>query len=160
MGSITLELDYAGAPVSVANFLEYLEAFFYDSTIFHRVMPGFVIQGGQYTQDLEKKESNDSIICESYNGLSNLRGTIGVARRSSPNSGACQFFINLKDNLALDRHDDSMPGYAVFGRVIAGMEVVDSIGSVPTSTQETPGGTTMGNVPATPVIVLSVQRIR
>ena len=160
MGSIILELDAARAPISVGNFLRYVETSFYDSTIIHRVFPDFVIQGGQYTEDLELKEPNDSIICESYNGLSNLRGTIGVARRSAPNSGACQFFINLKDNLALDRQDDSMPGYAVFGRVIAGMDVVDSIGSVPVSSQQAADGTSMEHVPVTPVIVLSVQRIR
>jgi cyclophilin family peptidyl-prolyl cis-trans isomerase len=160
MGPIVFELDASRAPISVGNFLEYVETSFYDSTIFHRVVPGFVVQGGQYTEGLEMKEPNDSIICESYNGLSNLRGTIGVARRAAPNSGACQFFINLKDNLALDRHDDSMPGYAVFGRVLAGMDVVDSMATVPTSKQQTPGGTYMYDVPVTPVIVLSVQRIR
>jgi peptidyl-prolyl cis-trans isomerase A (cyclophilin A) len=160
MGSIILELDMLRAPISVGNFLEYVETSFYDSTIFHRVLPGFAIQGGQFAQDLAKKESNDSILCESYNGLSNLRGTIGVARRSAPNSGACQFFINLKDNLALDRQNDSQPGYAVFGHVIAGIDVVDSIGKVATSAQQAADGTSMENVPVTPVIVLSVQRIR
>ena len=160
MGIITLELDVARAPLSVANFLKYQEASFYDSTIIHRVIPGFIIQGGQFTQHLEKKEPNDSIICESYNGLSNLRGTIGVARGAAPNSGACQFFINLRDNTALDRQDNSSPGYAVFGRVTGGMDVVDAIASVSTSTQQMPDGTPLNNVPVTPVIVLSVRRIR
>lgn len=160
MGSIILELDMSRAPVSVGNFLEYVGASLYDSTIFHRVLPGFVIQGGQYTQDLERKEAHDPIICESYNGLSNLRGTIAVARSSSSNSGTCQFFINLKDNPSLDRQDDARPGYAVFGRVIAGMDVVDSVGGVLTSTQQAPDGAFLYDVPVTPVIVLSVQRIK
>jgi peptidyl-prolyl cis-trans isomerase A (cyclophilin A) len=160
MGSIILELDMSRAPVSVGNFLEYAATSFYDSTIIHRVLPGFVIQGGQYTRDLERKEAHDPIICESYNGLSNLRGTIAVARSSSSNSGACQFFINVQDNPSLDRQDDSRPGYAVFGRVIAGMDVADSIASVPTSTQQMPDGTPMQNVPVAPVIVLSVRRIK
>jgi peptidyl-prolyl cis-trans isomerase A (cyclophilin A) len=156
MGSIILELDMLRAPISVGNFLEYVETSFYDSTIFHRVLPGFVIQGGQYTQDLERKEAHDPIICESYNGLSNLRGTIAVARSSSSNSGTSQFFINLKDNPSLDRQDDSMPGYAVFGRVIAGMDVVDSVDRVLTSTRQAPDGTFLYDVPVTPVIALAV----
>jgi len=160
MGVITLELDIARAPVSVANFLKYLKASYYDSTIFHRVIPGFVIQGGQFTQHLERKEPKDSIICESYNGLSNLRGTIGVARGSSPHSGTCQFFINVVDNTALDKRDDSYLGYAVFGRVTGGMDVVDAIASVPTSTQQMPNGSPMYDVPVTPVIVLSARRIK
>jgi peptidyl-prolyl cis-trans isomerase A (cyclophilin A) len=160
MGSIILELDIARAPISVGNFLEYVKSSFYDSTIIHRVIPGFVIQGGQLTEDLEIKEAGDSIICESYNGLSNLRGTISVARRSEPNSGTCQFFINMRDNLSLDRRDASWPGFAVFGHVIAGMDIVDSIGAVRTSTQQMPDGTPMQNVPVIPVIVLSVRRIK
>ena len=131
MGVIRLRLDIDRAPVSVANFLDYVEAGFYDSTIFHRVIPSFVIQGGQFTPDLVKKVAGDPIICESDNGLSNLRGTIGVARPSTANSGTCQFFINLVDNRALDRNDDAqIVGYAVFGHVISGMSVVDAIAGV------------------------------
>lgn len=161
MGMITLRLDIDRAPVSVANFLDYVEAGFYDNTIMHRVIPGFVIQGGEYTQDLEKKAAGDTIICESNNGLSNLRGTIAVARSSSPNSGTCQYFINLVDNRALDRNEEAhRTGYAVFGHVISSMSVVDAIASVPTSTQQTPEGALMHDVPVTAVIVLSAKRIK
>jgi cyclophilin family peptidyl-prolyl cis-trans isomerase len=161
MGTITLELDAARAPISVANFLEYVDASFYDSTIIHRVVPGFIIQGGQYTQNLDVKEPRDPIICEAYNGLSNLRGTIAVARAYQPNSGTCQFFINSADNKILDGSDNSgLAGYAVFGRVTAGMEVVDAIGGVPTSTQETPHGSPLQHVPVTPVIILSVRHLQ
>jgi cyclophilin family peptidyl-prolyl cis-trans isomerase len=161
MGIIILELDVDRAPVSVANFLEYVESGFYDSTIIHRVIPGFVIQGGQYTQNLERKACGDSILCESSNGLSNVRGTIAVARGVSPHSGTCQFFINVADNPALDKHDDSYHiGYAVFGHVTFGMHVVDAIASVPTSTQQTPDGTPLNNVPVTAVMVLSAKRMK
>ena len=160
MGTIILELDLAQAPVSVCNFLGYVGACFYDSTVIHRVVPGYVIQGGQYTQNLQEKEPRDPIICEYNNGLSNLRGTIAVARAWAPNSGTCQFFINLVDNTWLDKPAGTNPaGYAVFGRVTGGMDVVDAIGRVPTSPQRTPGGEYLGEVPVTPVIVLSIRLI-
>ncbi len=160
MGNITLQLESKKAPVSVENFLDYVESSYYDSTIVHRVVVDFVIQGGQYTSDLTKQVPNDTIVCESNNGLSNVRGTIAVARGVSPNSGTSQFFINLKDNLFLDRISDDLPGYAVFGRVIKGMDVVDAITDVPTSTQQTPEGESLYDVPVTPVIVLSARLVR
>lgn len=160
MGNITLQLDCKRASVSVDNFLSYVGSCYYDSTIFHRVIENFVIQGGQYTSDLWKKVASEPIVCESDNGLSNLRGTIAVARGDSPNSGTSQFFINLKDNTSLDKRNDHYLGYAVFGRVIKGIDVVDAIGGVPTSTQQTPEGTTLYDVPVTPVVVLSARFVR
>ncbi|UCF04551.1 MAG: peptidylprolyl isomerase [bacterium] len=161
MGTITLKLNLMRAPVSVENFLDYVESGYYDSTVFHRVIEGFIIQGGQYTQELSKKEPNEPIICESDNGLSNLRGTIAVARGQSPNSGTSQFFSNLRDNISLDRqNDDNLIGYAVFGCVIEGMDVVDTIAAVPTSVQQTSDGIDLNHVPDIPVIVLSAHHVR
>ncbi len=159
MGVITIELYAMKAPVSVTNFVRYVKSGFYDSTIIHRVIPDFIIQGGQYTVSLEKKEAGDSILCELYNGLSNLRGTVAVARGVDPNSGTCQFFINLKDNPELDRQSDTHPGYAVFGRVKEGMDVVDAMAAVPTSTQQAKDGTLLTDVPVTPIVILSARKI-
>lgn len=157
MGNITLQLNRSRAPVSVENFLDYVESGFYDSTVVHRVVEDFIIQGGQYTTDLSMKDTNEPIVCESDNGLSNLRGTIALARYNDPDTGTSQFFINLVDNLALDWRDDQYVGYAVFGCVIEGMDVVDAIAALPTSTQQTPDGADLNNVPDTPVIVLSAR---
>ncbi|UCF06069.1 MAG: peptidylprolyl isomerase [bacterium] len=160
MGTIKVELYIEEAPVSVTNFMEYVESSFYDSTIIHRVIPDFIIQGGQHKIDLTKKETNSPIVCESDNGLLNLCGTIAVARGAEPNSGTSQYFINLVDNPALNKINDTYAfGYAVFGHVIEGMNVVDAIASVPTSTQQTPDEITMKDVPITPVIVLSARCI-
>jgi cyclophilin family peptidyl-prolyl cis-trans isomerase len=158
IGDISLDLDAERAPISAENFLDYVETGFYDSTIIHRVIPGFVIQGGGFTLGLARKHAGDPIICESYNGLSNARGTIACARTVDPNSATSQFFINLVDNKALDRTANSV-GYAVFGHVISGMDVVDSIAAAPTSTQHGPAGT-FDDVPVTPVFVLSAKRIK
>lgn len=133
-GLIVIELYPDQAPQSVANFLAYVDAGFYDGTIFHRVIPDFMIQGGGFTADLEKKATRDPIPNEADNGLKNERGTLAMARTNDPNSATAQFFINHKDNAFLD-HSGKNPrgwGYAVFGRVTNGMSVVDAIATTPT----------------------------
>ena len=133
-GTITLELDAEKAPATVANFAEYAKGGFYDGTIFHRVIDGFMIQGGGFTRDMNQKETREPIAIESMNGLRNLRGTIAMARTMDPNSATSQFFINLVDNAFLDFTAPTVRGYgyAVFGRVLDGMEVVDAIAKVRT----------------------------
>ena len=133
-GTITLELDEKKAPRSVANFAEYAKSGFYDGTIFHRVIDGFMIQGGGFTRDMNQKETRDPISIESMNGLRNERGTIAMARTMDPNSATSQFFINLVDNAFLDFTSPTVRGYgyAVFGRVTDGLDVVDSIAKVRT----------------------------
>ena len=133
-GVITLELDAERAPVTVANFLEYVNSGHYDDTIFHRVIPGFVIQGGGMESGMREKTTQAPIENEADNGLKNLTGTICMARTNDPHSATSQFFINLKDNSFLD-HTEKTPsgwGYAVFGRVTSGMEVVEAIAAVQT----------------------------
>lgn len=133
-GVITLELDAEHAPVTVANFLEYVNSGHYDGTIFHRVIPGFVIQGGGMESGMREKTTQEPIENEADNGLKNLTGTICMARTNDPHSATSQFFINLKDNSFLD-HTEKTPsgwGYAVFGRVTSGMEVVEAIAAVQT----------------------------
>jgi cyclophilin family peptidyl-prolyl cis-trans isomerase len=152
-GDITLELDRDKAPTTVENFVTYADAGFYDGTIFHRVIAGFMIQGGGFTPDMDKKATRDPIPNEADNGLTNARGTIAMARTNHPHSATAQFFINLKDNEFLDHtsKDRRGWGYAVFGRVTDGMEVVDAIATVPTGNR---GG--MGDVPAETVVIESV----
>lgn len=134
-GDITLELFPDKAPKSVANFLQYVRDGFYAGTLFHRAIPGYLVQGGLYTRDLQPKRTRPAIASEADNGLSNLRGTIAVARGADPNSGTSQFFINLVDNRRLDfvgNQSGLTWGYAVFGKVIKGMDVVDRIAALPT----------------------------
>lgn len=134
-GDITLELYPDKAPKSVANFLQYVRDGFYDGTVFHRAIAGYLVQGGLYTRDLQPKRARPAIASEADNGLSNLRGTIAVARGADPNSGTAQFFFNLVDNRRLDfvgSQSGLTWGYAVFGKVIKGMEVVDKIAALPT----------------------------
>jgi cyclophilin family peptidyl-prolyl cis-trans isomerase len=152
MGDIVVELDRQAAPVTVKNFLEYVQAGFYDGTIFHRVIPGFMIQGGGLTADLKKKNTRSPIVNEAWNGRSNARGTIAMARTGDPDSATSQFFINHKDNAPLDYVDIAHAGYAVFGKVTQGMDVVDAIAAVKTTTQN---GTQ--NVPVEPVIIKSAK---
>ncbi len=134
MGTITVELNADKAPATVANFVEYAKSGFYDGTIFHRVIEGFMIQGGGLTRDMNQKPTRDSIDIESMNGLSNKRGTIAMARTMDPNSATSQFFINLVDNDFLDFTAPTSRGYGytVFGVVSDGLDVVDSIGKVRT----------------------------
>lgn len=128
-GNIVLELDITRAPHSVLNFMKYVRSGFYDGTIFHRVISNFMIQGGGFTPEMERKQTNAPVINEADNGLKNTRGTIAMARTSDPHSATAQFFINVVDNPFLD-HKSKTPrgwGYAVFGRVIKGMSIVDKI---------------------------------
>lgn len=134
-GNITLELDKTNAPITVENFISYVEDDFYSGTVFHRVIDGFMIQGGGFTEDQVQKETQNPIMLESYNGLSNTRGTIAMARTNVPNSATSQFFINVVDNTFLDFQSASQPGYAVFGKVTQGMEVVDQIRLAQTTTK-------------------------
>lgn len=154
--SVTLELDPAAAPVTVNNFLAYVKQGFYKDTLIHRVIKGFVIQGGGYTTGMVKKAGQTAAISlESNNGLSNLRGTVAMARTSDPNSATSEFFINLVDNTSLDYVSASSPGYAVFGKVISGMDVVDGIALQPTGSVNG-----FSDVPLTDVTVTSVTQIK
>ena len=134
MGTITLELDDAKAPETVANFVQYAKDGHYDGTIFHRVIDGFMIQGGGFTKDMNQKETREPIRNEAMNGLKNLRGTIAMARTMVVDSATSQFFINLVDNSFLDFQNPTPQGfgYAVFGKVVDGMDVVDQIAKVKT----------------------------
>ena len=147
-GDIVLELDTARAPITVYNFLEYVKSGHYDGTIFHRVIPGFMIQGGAITTDYNEKQPGSPIPNESGNGLSNQPGTIAMARTNLPHTATAQFFINVADNIKLDPKP-SRWGYAVFGTVIEGMEVVDDVVAIPTG----PGGPFPTDVPQTMVII-------
>lgn len=132
-GGMVLELDPDKAPVSVNNFLAYVRQGYYANTLFHRVIAGFVVQGGGYSSGLDKKPGQAApIVLERQNGLSNVRGTVAMARTPEPNSATSEFFVNLIDNLSLDYQNESNPGYAVFGEVVQGMEVVDAIAAMPT----------------------------
>ncbi|MCX8145891.1 MAG: peptidylprolyl isomerase [Azovibrio sp.] len=151
-GRIVLELNDKKAPKSVANFLQYVRDGFYDGTVFHRVIPGFMIQGGGFDARLNPKETRAPIENEAKNGLKNTRGSIAMARRADPNSATAQFFINHVDNPNLDHPSFDGWGYAVFGKVIEGMDVVDKIARVPTGS--------VGphqNVPKEPVVIQSVK---
>ena len=148
-GDIVVQLDAAKAPKTVANFVDYVKSGHYNGTIFHRVIDGFMIQGGGMTSDMREKATRAPIPLESRNGLSNTRGTIAMARTSVPDSATAQFFINVKDNAFLDanRSPDGN-GYAVFGKVVEGMEVVDKIRKVPTTTKPP-----HGDVPVQAVVI-------
>ena len=148
MGPIVIQLDKAKAPISSANFAQYVQSGHYNGTIFHRVIPNFMIQGGGFTSGMTQKETRGPIKNEASNGLKNENFTVAMARTNDPNSATSQFFINVKDNDFLNYVDDMRPGYAVFGRVTEGMDTVNKIRSVPT--------TKMGpheNVPSTPVVI-------
>ena len=132
-GSITIELYPDDAPLTVENFLTYVDDGFLDGTIFHRVIPGFVIQGGGFTQEMKQKKTRPPITNEADNGLKNERGTLSMARTQDINSATSQFFVNLQDNAVLD-HGTRDFGYAVFGKVVDGMDIVDRIAAVATAT--------------------------
>jgi peptidyl-prolyl cis-trans isomerase A (cyclophilin A) len=152
-GDITLRLDTEKAPKTVANFLRYVDEGFYDGTIFHRVIPGFMIQGGGLTPDLVKKPTHSPVENEAKNGLKNLRGSIAMARTRDPHSATSQFFINHRDNPNLDYPSFDGWGYAVFGKVVDGMDVVDAIAQVPTTRRNG-----RADVPVEPVIIKKVRR--
>ena len=148
LGKIVLELDPEKAPKTVENFLSYVKSGFYDGTIFHRVIPGFMIQGGGFTADMKQKANDGPIVNEADNGLKNLRGTLSMARTNDPNSATSQFFISVVDNKALDHTGKNAGGwgYAVFAKVVEGMDVVDKIAKVKTANRGQ-----HGNVPETAV---------
>jgi peptidyl-prolyl cis-trans isomerase A (cyclophilin A) len=149
MGEIVIELDAAKAPRSVANFLEYVRAGHYNGAVFHRVIPNFMIQGGGFDAEMNQKPTRAPIPLESKNGLTNVRGSVAMARTSVPDSATAQFFINLKDNAFLDSaNTPDGTGYAVFGKVVSGMDVVDKIWAVPTANKGP-----YQNVPVTPVLI-------
>lgn len=152
LGDITIELFDAEAPVTVENFLQYVDDGFFDGTIFHRVIPGFMLQGGGFTADMKQKKTLPPIKNEAGNGLKNGRGTLSMARTQEINSATSQFFINLKDNTFLD-HGTRDFGYAVFAKVTDGMEVVDRIAEVATGNKGM-----HQDVPLEPVVILSAKR--
>jgi cyclophilin family peptidyl-prolyl cis-trans isomerase len=155
MGDITVELDREHAPVSVDNFLRYVNEHHFDGTIIYRVVPGFVIQAGSFNPDLSERPAHEPIALEANNGLSNTRGTIAMARDDAPATATAEFFINLADNVRLDHHADdteNKTGYAVFGRVVAGMDVVDRIAMVPLGDK----GPFPGAAPVTPIEIRQV----
>jgi cyclophilin family peptidyl-prolyl cis-trans isomerase len=151
-GVIVLELDSAKAPKTVANFLQYVRDKYYDGLIFHRVIKGFMIQGGGVTIDYRPKATRPPVVNEAGNGLKNLKGTVAMARTGEVNSATGQFFINHKDNDFLDHRDDTPEGfgYCVFGKVVEGMDVVNAIADIPTG----PGGPFGSDVPTAPVMIM------
>lgn len=152
-GSFTVQLFDKQAPVSVENFLRYVDEGFFDGTIFHRVIAGFMIQGGGLTADMKDKPNHEPIKNEATNGLKNKRGTLAMARTSDINSATSQFFINLVDNDFLDHAGPANYGYAVFGKVTSGMDVVDKIAKVPTTNRAG-----HQNVPAADVVITKASR--
>ena len=148
MGKFVVQLDPARAPKTVANFLDYVKSGFYKGTIFHRVIPGFMVQGGGFTANMQQKPTRPPIPLESQNGLRNLRGTIAMARTANPNSATAQFFVNVVDNASLDYPKPDGYGYAVFGKVISGMDVIDKIVAVPTQNEGM-----FQNVPVKPIVI-------
>jgi cyclophilin family peptidyl-prolyl cis-trans isomerase len=154
MGDIVIELDEKKAPVTVKNFLTYVEEGFYDGTVFHRVISNFMIQGGGFTADMTQKQTHPPIVNEAKNGLKNDRGTIAMARTNNPNSATSQFFINHRNNDALNYAGPDKPGYAVFGKVVEEMEVVDKIAAVVTTARGE-----MRDVPVKPVVIKSARVI-
>lgn len=157
LGDIKLELGYEKAPITVDNFLQYVNSGFYNGTIFHRVIAGFVIQGGGLTEELERKEEFPAIKNEAKNGLTNQRGTIAMARTPFVHSATSQFFINVVDNPHLDYRDDTASGYGycVFGKVIDGMNVVDRIANVPTHNIEY-----YSDIPVEPIRINNARQIK
>jgi cyclophilin family peptidyl-prolyl cis-trans isomerase len=151
LGEMLIELDADKAPVTVGNFLNYVKEDHYNGTVFHRIIDGFMIQGGGFTPSMEEKRTGEPIRNEAKNGLKNRRGTIAMARRADPHSANAQFFINHRDNASLDFPGHDGWGYAVFGRVVRGIEVLDAIAKVPTGRR---GG--HQDVPLEPVIIQSI----
>jgi peptidyl-prolyl cis-trans isomerase A (cyclophilin A) len=154
MGNFTIELNAERAPFTVAQFLKFVDEGFYSGTIFHRAIPNFVIQGGGYDADYKLKGSPPRVVNESGNGLTNARGTVGLARPPQPHAGDVQFYVNLADNAALDPSATRW-GYAVFGKVVQGMDVVDEIATVPTGAK----GPFKENAPLKPVVILKIERV-
>ncbi len=154
LGNIVIELNDRAAPKTVENFISYVKNGFYNGTVFHRVIKGFMIQGGGFTENMEQKATQPAIANEADNGLQNLRGTIAMARTSAPHSATSQFFINTKNNAMLDFTGRTGRGwgYAVFGKVVDGMDVVDAIENQPTTVKNP-----HRDVPVTPVVILNAE---
>ena len=154
LGTMKAELYPDKAPITVKNILQYVDDKFYDGTIFHRVIPGFMIQGGGFDKDMAKKPTRASIKNESFNGLKNERGTLAMARTPDPDSGSSQFFVNTVNNAFLDKANSQDGfGYCVFGKVTEGLDVLDKIKAVPTGVKDG-----MRDVPTTPVVIESIRR--
>jgi cyclophilin family peptidyl-prolyl cis-trans isomerase len=154
MGNFTIELNAERAPLTVANFLAYVDAGHYTNTLIHRAVANFVIQGGGFNTDYTPKAASLKVVNESGNGLSNVRGTVGLARTSDPHGGNAHLYVNINDNAALDPNATRW-GYAVFGRVIDGMDVVDRIGNVATGAH----GALKEEAPLKPVVILKIERV-
>jgi cyclophilin family peptidyl-prolyl cis-trans isomerase len=153
-GDMVIELFPEKAPITVENFLHYVKDGFFDGTIFHRVMPGFVIQGGGFTAKMEKKKTHEPIKNEADNGLKNKRGTLSMARTRAIHSATSQFFINLQDNVGLDHQGAANFGYAVFGRLAKGLDVMDEIAKAPTGNAVDATGMTHNDVPKEPITIV------
>ena len=153
-GSFTIELNAERAPLTVAQFLKFVDQGYYSGTIFHRAVPGFIIQGGGYDVDYKLKGNPPKVVNESGNGLTNQRGSVGLARPPGPHDGDVQFYVNLADNAALDPNQTRW-GYAVFGKVVQGMEVVDQISLVPTGAK----GPFKENAPLKAVVIEKIERV-
>ncbi|MCW8328093.1 peptidylprolyl isomerase [Photobacterium sp. SDRW27] len=156
LGEFTIQLDDKSAPVSSQNFLRYVEDGSYVGTIFHRVIPGFMAQGGGFDKDLKRRPSYDAIKNESTNGLSNARATIAMARTQDPDSATRQFYINYQNNGFLDAQG-SRPGYAVFGKVVKGFSVIEKMAEIPTTTIRSMG---MKDVPQQPIVIKAINIIK
>ncbi|MBU3580538.1 peptidylprolyl isomerase [Polynucleobacter sp. AP-Capit-er-40B-B4] len=155
MGNFVVELDDVKAPKTTANFLNYVKSGFYNGTIFHRVIDGFMIQGGGFTADLNQKPTNAPVVSEAQNGLKNNAYTIAMARTSDPDSATAQFFINVKDNAGLDYPNAMGNGYTVFGKVISGTQTIDAIRKIPTMVAPAPRMGRMADVPSQTVTIES-----
>jgi peptidyl-prolyl cis-trans isomerase A (cyclophilin A) len=160
MGNFVVELDDVKAPKSTANFLNYVKSGFYNGTIFHRVIDGFMIQGGGFTADLNQKQTDAPVVSEAQNGLKNNIYTIAMARTSDPDSATSQFFINVKDNAALDYPNAMGNGYTVFGKVISGSQTIDAIRKVPTMVAPVPRMGRMADVPTKTVTIESASILK
>jgi peptidyl-prolyl cis-trans isomerase A (cyclophilin A) len=154
LGNFVVDLDSDKAPKTVNNFLGYVKSGFYNGTVFHRVINGFMVQGGGFTTDLVQKPTQPPVVSEAQNGLKNQIYTIAMARTSDPDSATAQFYINVKDNPGLDFPNAIGNGYTVFGKVISGTQTIDKIKLVPTGVASTPRGR-MADVPNTPVVIES-----
>ncbi|WP_420992553.1 peptidylprolyl isomerase [Cupriavidus sp. 30B13] len=154
-GKFTIEVYPDAAPKTVANFLEYVRSGFYSGTIFHRVINGFMVQGGGFDRDMKQKPTRAAIPLEAQNGLKNKAGTVAMARTSDPNSATAQFFINVVDNSSLDYPQPDGNGYAVFGKVVEGMDTVDKIKGAPTTSYGP-----LHNVPAAPIVIESATIVK
>jgi peptidyl-prolyl cis-trans isomerase A (cyclophilin A) len=155
MGNFVVDLDSEKAPKTTANFLNYVNSGFYNGTIFHRVIDGFMIQGGGFTPDLSQKPTNPPVVSEAQNGLKNQTYTIAMARTSDPDSATAQFFINVKDNEGLNYPNAMGNGYTVFGKVISGTQTIDAIRKVPTMLATAPKMGRMADVPSKTVTIES-----